>query len=806
MMLSSVRKGLATSLDHHTSHSFAAACSSSKATSSAKRLPPARNHHTSWLVQSKRFVQTETIASPPQIPKEGQPLVPEDASSAAQNPSPSSSSTPPEPPAHTNNRSRMSPSDLLKPKFPDTPPQISDLARLRPTKFFVPVANSKPSQRIVYANVWKTAAEILGHSFSKNQLVDLLGPKGLQIDPLDPETKDELKELMRRAKAKKQWAPKRLTDFSKDELVRLIMVKEWKMVDPALLPGKDMKQVKTVVPITEKQFFLILAPYSLVLKKFAKVLAVKYSFNRDLDSSQIYVTLQGNEQAVMNAKQLLADVEKTASRRVIELPGVVETLESSVYREISRLTQVYIEPASELTRLSLSSVSKASIMQAQNLIRGAFLLRSQQAQIPLFVDSSESDVITGASTSTLLALTPTTSTYQLPYTRPSPTFPLSNFRLQRVSNSQDVRLDIPAETSPHLESAKQYLSWSLEQELSEGEGKTKGNPWSIFDPVAGPGVSNGDTSPEKSTEPWAGRSVVDALGQSWQAENAGEAGTPLNLKATFGQFLWTSRDAVPKPVDLKSLTSSGQTIEGAKQGFFTHTSPANFFDQTGVLHSPVEAWQPGWTDESERLPEVIDNISTFSSKSLRRITFMSTSDPLEEMVVEVEFAGHDMKGKKEEVFRSLNKVKRSVVNVAVPNGGSDTQLSLTQSCPVDFGELGHGLRKKEFISGALTLTLLSDPLKYILKSDHFVRQTIISPPLKSMGSPPSRLTFIQEHWTDIQDEDQRGTTIEADLGTFLVGRKRSELADEWASVWKRVGDVCRQEWAPMLPRRLDSLE
>lgn len=128
-------------------------------------------------------------------------------------------------------RQHLSPQDFFRKIPASSIPTLEDLNSLRPRRMNIPEVDSPEATRIVYQKTWNRAITGLDRSFNKQQLGKLLGdkPGGLNLDYKDVR--------MKTGKVKKWWAPKKTSAMSKQELIRLVLIMQWGMIDPEKIPA-----------------------------------------------------------------------------------------------------------------------------------------------------------------------------------------------------------------------------------------------------------------------------------------------------------------------------------------------------------------------------------------------------------------------------------------------------------------------------------------------------------------------------------------------------------------------------------------
>lgn len=228
-------------------------------------------------------------------------------------------------------------STLLSNHFPSGPPTSSDLDAFQPRHLVVPDAATPNSHRIIYDKSWEATFHRLDDAFRKNQLINLIGPKGLDLNLSDPRLRTAT-----RGKKTKSWKPKTLAKMSKRELCTVIMVLQWGMVDPAVIPAaKKGPQVVegeffakcergrelvltlisrrcssvgsyTLPPPVSKYGRLSIYSHSLILTRhfadstvvrtLTTQLGLKISFKRDPTTQVLSIVLRGTEQAVSEGR------------------------------------------------------------------------------------------------------------------------------------------------------------------------------------------------------------------------------------------------------------------------------------------------------------------------------------------------------------------------------------------------------------------------------------------------------------------------------------------------------------------------
>lgn len=142
-------------------------------------------------------------------------------------------------------------------------PTIQDLSRLSPKRFEIPSSTSPDSHRTVYRRLWDKTYSKLNSSFSKLQIQSLCSlppPLGLSLDIYSGELTNKLR-IGTKGKKHKWWKPKRFDQMSKRELIQTILVCEFDMVDPDLVPGPNRgPRVTDAVPLSDRTLFLLLSP------------------------------------------------------------------------------------------------------------------------------------------------------------------------------------------------------------------------------------------------------------------------------------------------------------------------------------------------------------------------------------------------------------------------------------------------------------------------------------------------------------------------------------------------------------------
>ena len=133
-------------------------------------------------------------------------------------------------------KKHLDPATLLRPVIPGGGPTIADLNLLRPRRrITIPTAESPASVRTIYERTWNASFGNLDRSFNKVQLRILVGPKergGLGLDVDDPRTAPVTK-----ARHKRAYKGKQVAAMSKRELIRLVLISSWGMIDPLKIPS-----------------------------------------------------------------------------------------------------------------------------------------------------------------------------------------------------------------------------------------------------------------------------------------------------------------------------------------------------------------------------------------------------------------------------------------------------------------------------------------------------------------------------------------------------------------------------------------
>ncbi|GAA5906680.1 hypothetical protein JCM6882_008094 [Rhodosporidiobolus microsporus] len=288
--------------------------------------------------------------------------------------------------------------------LPDGHPQLDDLFALRPAKRVrVPTAESPDSHRLVYSRAWEAAMGRLTRAFTKQQLLRLAGPDGLEVDVGRPEMRTATP-----GRKGKNWKSKKLVMMSKNELAQAILIVEFGLVHPdtVALNAKTGPQASEILTLSNRTLFLLLSPNSPTIPNIARKLGVKTSFRRDPATGLIQLLLKGNQKSMDAAKEevQMVDELKTVEHEVLPLPCPPTVLRPEVYQSISRATKVFLEaapssppPDSSSSQpppthsLSASALSPPSLLAASRLLHSAFTAHSHTLSTALAASLPSAD-------------------------------------------------------------------------------------------------------------------------------------------------------------------------------------------------------------------------------------------------------------------------------------------------------------------------------------------------------------------------------------------------------------------------------
>lgn len=237
---------------------------------------------------------------------------------------PPSHAPPPPPAAPAPPPVVLNPFELLRPSFPAGPPAVKDLNALKPKQFPRPDASSPEFARILYTKSWTSGLAKLNSAFKKSQLLAFVSNPtergGLELKMDDP----RLKTGTKIGKKARYWRPKKFADMSKRELAQAIMILEWGMVDPEVLPKPRVgKPVMETIPLDDRTMFLLLSPNATTIPNISRSYGVKVAFARDPQTAGMLLSLKGTKESVQQAKEeitSLPEVSRTELWRTTPVP------------------------------------------------------------------------------------------------------------------------------------------------------------------------------------------------------------------------------------------------------------------------------------------------------------------------------------------------------------------------------------------------------------------------------------------------------------------------------------------------------
>ncbi|KAM0788697.1 hypothetical protein ACM66B_002794 [Microbotryomycetes sp. NB124-2] len=674
----------------------------------------------------------------------------------------SSSSSPPAPQVdHDDNSSRAAQvesaidfwAQLVK---PDNPTR-EDVDFLKPRRIVIPDASSPPSHRTVYSKVWASALSRIDHAFNKRQLATLVTDT-LRLNLQDVRLRTDVKRT-------KRWSnSKVLSKWSKKDLCIAIMVLHWDMVDPEVIPPPGTSsQVVDSVQVSDRTLFLLLEPRANTLATLMKRFGVKLSFTREPSTGVLMLNFKGGEAAVEQAKTEVELLAEKSVQRELQLPRDATELRPEVYQAVSRTTKTYLEPGSKPDVIAATSTQQRNVDQAELMLATAFADDAAAKYTSVFAS------VPSSFTSLEYALSPMTPTCP-------PVFPANSApmfaRVRQVSRLSEQQSDRGSTTTNPDESA---LTTSVD-DIAQWTDKMR---------IGSTDQTHIYTSASSSLPSSSMSTVLSSLLRPFSKELDMVTDVEFDLEARFGHVAWplySRRSAI-------NATTLGPSLDGAwdldtfkswKQGagrdvksVFLPSPPVGFLASTGLLQRSMLPNPLEFLTNPTATGLDLDKKPSFESESYRQIVFKprggarggpSDVDCLER--IEVKCGGDGM--------WQGNRVKQSTVQVMIPTGACDFQLTLSCHVPLDAADL-----PDTNYNSNVPRTITLEGQEYVMSSDYLTRLTTISPPRQHESSNFEFVSRVES------SHDRRGqttrSTVLSRITTHSIGLDRKVGKDELES-------------------------
>ncbi|KAK4055751.1 hypothetical protein OIV83_000298 [Microbotryomycetes sp. JL201] len=628
---------------------------------------------------------------------------------------------------------------------PDNPTR-EDVDFLKPRRILIPEASSPPSHRTVYNKVWTSALARLDHAFNKSQIATLVTDT-LQLNLQDVRLRTDVKRS-------KRWSnSKALSKWSKKDLCIAIMVLHWNMVDPQMIPPPGISsQVADSIQLSDRTLFLLLEPKANTLVHLTKRFGVKLSFSQEPSTGVLMLNFRGGEQAVENAKTEVELLAEKCVQKELQLPRAATDLRPEVYQAVSRTTKTYLEPSSKPNVISATSTQQRNVDQAELMLASAFADDAAANYTSVFAS------VPSSFTSLEYALSPLATTCP-------PIFPASSApmfaRVRQVSRLSE-QMDGPDSTGTTKTSVDDIAEWTNKMRIGSTE---HGH---IF-------TSASSSLPSSSL--WT---ILSSLLRPFQKELDMVKDVKFDLEAQFGHVAWplfSRRSSI-------NATTLGPSLDGAwdlnsfkswKQGagrdvksVFLPSPPVGFLASTGLLQRTALPNPFDFLTNASTSPVDLDSKPSFESSLFRRIVYKPRAadvDCLERIEVKTD----------EEGAWQADRIKQSTVQVMVPTGSSDFQVTLSCRVPLEPTDL-----PDTSYNSNIPRTISLDGQEYVQSSDYLTRLTTIHP---ARAQKSSTLGDKDDFVSRVEaSHDRRGQSVRSTplsrTTVHSVGLDRTVGADE----------------------------
>ncbi|GAA6008871.1 hypothetical protein JCM11491_003813 [Sporobolomyces phaffii] len=663
-------------------------------------------------------------------------------------------------------------------------PTRADLDALRPKRFSIPSATSPDSHRLIYRRVWDAAFDRINRAFSKRQVYDL-AHAALALDVFAPTVHAKLR-AGTRGKKPKWWRSKKLEQMSKRELIHAVLVGEWDLIDPDVVPHSVVKGGPTLteaVPLSDRTLFLLLSPNCPVIPKIANHFGIKVSFARHPETQVLSLILAGHKAGVASARQEVDTLDEITTRQEFTLPKPATSLRPEVYQTISKLAKTFLEPGQHPDTLIASATEPKSLVRLERYLSGAFasdLVRQRSTALFASVAARAADdvryalyphepVARGSTPGALASLRGT------PTGGRGPTFA----RVRTVDHGLGA-----GDTALERWRAKMRLGprdEPISVYVAEGEGRRRDK--SIFEALFGPLEHLEDGRAEAvryELRAEVGHVVfpVYPTGASGGGTVTGilDGPTPADGQQTMdwiraqqrNDTVWLpSSSTIPVPVPISSplSTSRGETMSPFSSLFSDPTMTTTARDDLAA-----ESAFPTWSSTSMRrftyYPSQLPSSPTTSSSPAAS----STTSPKKNLVSRLEVTLDVDRGGASGPF-DVALIDESLVHVAVPHRASDYRLKLRHARPVALGDVHAGGHYQLAPDSTLFETWSQHPSQspfeleydgttYLLHSHSLVRQTTTTTALRAAsqpGVPMDGYDVVQETQTHYLPEPMSST-------------------------------------------------
>ncbi|GAA6029832.1 hypothetical protein JCM8097_001069 [Rhodosporidiobolus ruineniae] len=640
--------------------------------------------------------------------------------------------------------------------LPENGPQLSDLFRLRPKRFRIPVADSPDSFRTVYQKVWSDAADKVGRAFNRKQLNDLAGPDGLALDLTDAR-------LRTATPGKKQrfWKSKRMEQMSKRELVHTILILEFGMIHPDRVPEAVKRtgpQTVDALVLSNRTLFLLLSPKSRTIAKITNELGVKTQFRRSPQSGQIELMLKGNKKSVAAAREEVEMVDdlRECGTTDLTLPLPASDLRPEIFQAVSRAAKVFLEPSSSSpsTTLSASAVWPASLTTGSRLLNTALSAHLAQTRTSLYASvPSNLDRLR-------YSMTPLT-----PYTPVSVLEHAGAAAFARVKSLSLAPKDVVEESDPAFAAQRELADWTERTKLE----RTERIP--VFIPETRREASSTGGLLSRLEAPFAPDAAVEVQARF------GHVAFPLYPPATpeknglepVCQGQWPFR----------TLVSWVEKQASKVKSVFIPSPPTDLLQSTGVLSALPVAPSPLSSIFSLAYPSPtslnpaadpnhelarrkdLDKWPAMESREYRRWVYRPQvvrrsdraveegaegeqeatesvgeveADLTERLEVEMEVE-EDAMGRLELLKTQIRVVQENKADLMVPTAATDAQISMSSTVILPSGAYPEQLAADNLHNVTRPpLTVTHGPRTYVLSTDRRVRRTVFTPPKPASGA------------------------------------------------------------------------
>ncbi|KAI5475901.1 hypothetical protein MNV49_000734 [Pseudohyphozyma bogoriensis] len=652
-----------------------------------------------------------------------------------------------------------------------TGPTLKDLQVFRPTrKVIVPTASSLEAVRIVYKRTYETTFEGVERAFNRQQLITLVGKRGLDLDVTRPEVKAGMPKKKgdnRKGKQVKESKEKvkDVTRWSKANLIRVIMILEWGMPDPSRIPGSNKgKQVTKTVPLTNKTLFLLLAPNSPIVPSLHESSGIKAEFQVEHETRKVSIVLRGPTGAVATAAADLNNFDDFTESTTWELPKKCAAMKPEVFEAVKKLTNVFIEPTTKPDTFEVTALEENDLTRARALVQKAYLHQSARDATPLYAKTVDSP-------SSRHALIPFSPTVSPPWT----TTPSTRFaRVRSVDTASEVL-----------------------QRVTPG-----GTEERVAMQISKLALKFGKATPSIALEQVSAKTPFYAMKPLLTCFETGNRGQDkerkVELRARFGHVLWPAwgeeETGGKKKADfsgtwqLEEFLKSRKAPGKARDAVFVPSVPPNFLSQTGALPDPSDNSALNRVDalfsiptldtaldpavdlpEASTEPETLVETTTF-----RRVTYRYNNASTDVGHLEQGIVFEDTPGQphaRASGWRPFAAFRKNL-DVMITEASCDAQITMTSRKGLN-GDNIEGFREFE-ATGVPVASFDHKSRSYILDSDCLVQRTEIS------SLTPDEPTYIYERWTDKTPDGVSGSTVDMVLGK---GKLTSDV--DWAEIWAR---------------------